>query len=122
MNAAVATFYGSNVAINSISNERPAYRLLIRGYIPAAGQKEMWRVCHVSTGGGIERFNRDCPPAIPLEASAGAINIIRNDPAVHAGLTQWTATLTQLLKSIERQKVEAKDAIAAINAELGDRT
>jgi hypothetical protein len=121
VNAAVATFYGSNVAINSISNERPAYRLLIRGYIPAAAQQEMWRECHVSTGGGIERFNRDCPAAIPPEVSASAIGTIRDAPAVHAGLTQWTATLAQLLKSMERQKVEANDAIEAINAELGDR-
>jgi len=121
VNTAVATFYGSNVAMNSISNERPAYRLLIRGYIPAAAQQEMWRVCHVSTGGGIERFNRDCPAAIPPEAASNAIQTIRDDPAVRSGLTQWTATLAQIVKSIDRHKTEANDAIAAINTELGDR-
>jgi hypothetical protein len=118
--AAVKSFYSGNVATNSISNERPAYRLLIRGYIPAAAQQEMWRVCH-SAAGDIEEFHSDCPAAIPAEASAAAMKIIRSDPAVHAGLTQWTATLAQLVTRLEIQKVEANAAIAAIDAELGDR-
>jgi len=121
VNAALETYYGSNLAINSISNERPAYRLLIRGYIPAAAQQGMWRVCHDTPGGGIETFRPDCPAAIPAAASAAAISKIRNDPSVHAGLTQWTATLAQLVKSMERHQVEAQDAIDAISAELGDR-
>lgn len=115
--SAIETYYGQNVAINSISNERPAFRTLIRGLIPVRAQQAMWTDCHGGVG-GIETFNNNCPAGIPMDQATRAVEKIRSNPDILSTLTQWTSTGAPIVKYLGGQNDDAKKAIAAINKEL----
>lgn len=117
--SAVEPYYFQNIAINNISNERPAYRTLVRGLIPVAAQRAIWAACHEGVG-GIESFDNNCPAGIPVEQAARAVERIRANPDILQTLTQWTSTGTPIVKYLGRQNDSARLAIAAINRELGN--
>lgn len=114
----IEPYYSINVGINTISNERPAYRTLIRGLIPVRAQQAMWTTCHQAVG-GIETFDNKCAAGIPMDQAARAIEKIRTHPEIFSTLTQWTSTGAPIVKNLGGQNEEARKAIAAINKELG---
>ena len=115
---AIEAYYSTSVAINTISNERPAYRTLVRGLIPVSAQQAIWATCHEAAG-GIETFNNNCPAGIPMDQAARAVEKIRANPDILPTLTQWTSTGAPIVKYLGTQNDDAKKAIAAINRELG---
>lgn len=117
---AIEPYYSINVGINTISNERPAYRTLIRGLIPVRAQQAMWNTCHQAVG-GIEAFNNNCAAGIAMDQAARAIEKIRTHPEIFSTLTQWTSTGAPIVKNLGSQNEEARKAIAAINKELGSK-
>lgn len=115
---AIESYYSTNVAINTISNERPAYRTLVRGLIPVRAQQAIWTSCHAAHG-AIETFNNDCPASIPMEQAARAVAGIGANPEIVPTLTQWTAVGSPIVKYLGTQNDDALKAIAAIDKELG---
>ena len=115
---AIESYYSTNVAINSVSNERPAYRTLIRGLIPVNAQQAIWADCHAAHR-AIETFNNDCPAGLPMQQAARAVEAIRANPEIVPTLTQWTSTGVPIVKYLGSQNDEARKAIAAIDRELG---
>ncbi|MEK7265024.1 MAG: hypothetical protein AAB227_02895 [Pseudomonadota bacterium] len=118
LSQALAKYYSGSEALNSIINERPAYRQVIRQLLPVAAQDAMWRNCHISVG-DLEYFDASCTAAIPTAAAARAAQKIRGEAEVEGPLTLWTATLTQAVKGLELSGDNAARAVAAIDAELG---
>lgn len=111
-------YYAQFASINSISNERPVYRMLARGLIPARAQQAMWADCHEGVGGE-ETFNNRCPAGIPHEQAARAVEALRAHVDVKPTLTQWTSTIVPIVKYLGDPNGEASKAIAAIDQELG---
>ena len=113
-------YFSQNATINSIPNERPAYRILVRGLIPLRAQQAMWANCHEGVG-GIMTFDNNCPAGIPLDQAAEAVERIRHHPDIIPTLTQWTATVAPIVKYLGGNDDYAYRAIAAIDKALGTR-
>ncbi len=113
-------YFSQNATINSIPNERPAYRILVRGLIPLQAQQAMWADCHQGVG-GIMTFNNDCPAGISSEQAERAVERIRHHPDIAPTLTQWTSTVAPIVKYLGGNDDYAGRAIAAIDKALESR-
>ena len=96
--------------------ERPAYRNLVRGLIPAAIHRPYWSRCHAVVAA--EVYIEDCPEGVDPLISAAAVQAIRAHPDVQRTLTQWVGFTFLVTAGLERSNEAGRRALALIDAEL----
>ena len=113
-------FYQFNTSeLEQASAERPAYRNLVRGLIPAPIHQPYWTRCHVVDAA--EVYIEDCPEGVDPSVSAAAVRSIRAHPDVHRTLTQWVGFTYLVTAALDRSNEAGRRALALIDAELGAR-
>jgi hypothetical protein len=120
INEAVSSYLSQNANISDTMKELPAYRALVRQFIPARIQSNYWENCY-DLSGGAETYSLDCPKGATDEASARTVDKIANNPEIERYLTLWTGYIDQVPPEMEDQNQLAKRAIEKIDAELARR-
>ncbi len=117
---AVDTYLSQNANLSSTMNELPAYRALVRQFVPPRAQALYWENCYDLTGGA-ETYSLDCPKGASDEASAATVDKIAGNPEIERYLTLWIGLLDSMPPELEDQNELADIAIDKIDAELERR-
>jgi hypothetical protein len=105
---------------NPALSERPAYRMHVRGVIPIDVQLYIWTRCY-SSNERAEQELLDCASPISEARAAEIVERIRSDRALMGELRYWMSTM-QVATNIGRSRMSlARQILASVEAELGDR-
>ena len=114
---AVETYLAQSDNLSATMAELPAYRALVRQFIPARAQAYYWTNCYDLTGGR-ETYSLDCAPGLSDEAAALIVTGLAGNPDIERQLTYWTGFIAGSWPELSDQNDLARIAIEKINAEL----
>lgn len=117
---AVEAYLAQNANIADTMKELPAYRALVRQFIPVRAQAFYWENCF-NLAGGQETYALDCPEGLSDEAAALAVDGIAGNPDIERQLTLWTGFVIGTPPEMIDQNELAKLAIEKISADLERR-
>ena len=117
--AAAAAYYQYDSGLSSSIDTNPAFRVRVRGHIPPAAQRALWRDCH-SVENAVEVLDADCKPDINPETARTIIENIRADKALLNELIYWVGMNQHWSSLFSDLNAYGAQAVAAIDIALGE--
>jgi hypothetical protein len=115
---AVDAYLAQNATTSGVLAELPGYRHHVRSLMPIRVHDAYWSHCYVLRDGVEELLIENCPPGVPNEVAAAAVDAIVSHPETRPLLTFWYSEIRPTPAFLADQNATAARAIAAINAEL----